>query len=359
MKKISLVVVMLMVSLTIFMSCSSDSTTSSQGSQEVADLQNATEDDKVSVTALEEGIVIEGASKKTGTPPAPNGTLDFQIATNTQVAIQQLGFNIEFSSTDNVAGAYIQFKDVDGNLVNGYVDVPVSAFGARSSNKSAKKQLFKSFVSKNIANKIGDDEIDVNLSDVVPAGQFCYDICLYDSANNVSSIETVCVTIEAWGGNAQVVGNWSLENQEGSFDGYDEIEVQCDNGATFKAPGINTISSNITVRFNEDGTYEDSVNEEYSFIDYEESSKNCSAVYGASEKESYKSTGNWAYNEDDNTITIVVFKFQDLLNPDFSEEFDFGEVAIDGLKVITVTADDLVIGQEFSGDSIKYFFKRK
>ncbi len=324
-------------------SCSSDSSPTT-GNEEVAEQQNALEENKTPVSILEEGIAISGAVKETGTPPTPTGNLDFQVNSELKTGFQGSGFEIKFSSNDNVAGAYIRFKDSDGNATDSYYDVPSSSFSNRVASRNSN---FKSTLAlgRNSVSSRTDDEttINVNLENTVPAGEFCYEICIYDENNNISQIQTVCVTIEAWGGNASIVGEWVPEN---SVDG-ENTEIRCANGNTITVDYEELVESIGYLSFKEDGSFEDHFKLSFKPLDYDATSANCSPVYQDLIEEEYKGKGNWAFNEDDNSLTVIYFS---LSSSDGTEFFEFGDVIVDGLYVKEVTSDVLVL--EFRNDFI-------
>ena len=358
MKKFSIALSALFLCITI--SCNDDNNISGSGNQEVADQQNALEDNKTDVTILESGIIINGATKNSGNPPSPNSNLDFNITSDSQKGFQSSGFDIKFSSNADVAGAYIRFKDVDGNVTADYFDVPASSFGTSFSNKGSfanSSIINKKIESTTLVNKNSETVINVDLKTTVPAGEFCYDICLYDSQNNVSTIETVCVTIEAWGGNAQLVGKWKLEE---ITDIDDTFDIDCNNGGTINVLESNIISQDILVYFNEDGSYNDSQKGETVYLDYSASAETCTVVYSTdSEKMDEERYGNWAFDEDDNRITIVLFSIKDLLDSNNSVDYEFGDKFFDGLFIKEITETKLVI-EEVSpfGFEVTYVFKR-
>jgi len=219
----------------------------------LAQTQNATEETIILSSILENGITIEGANKESGTPPSPNSNLSFELNTNSTEAFQNSGLKIEFSSDEQVAGAYIQFKDTEGNTTDSYFNVPSSSFNNsyyKNSDASKKKVLLKS--SKNSLEDEFDNEIKIDFESAIPAGQFCYDICLYDDDNNVFQIQTVCVTVEAWGGNEAIVGEWILDRIE---DEDNIMDINCSNGESITFEYQETIKQDFEFNINEDGTF--------------------------------------------------------------------------------------------------------
>ncbi len=352
MKKLSVICLAILAIGLSLTSCSSDEVINKTGDPAIAAQQNATESNKISVESLEQGVVIDGAIKQTGNPPAPNSNLDFEIG-NKQIGIQQAGVNISFSSTSNdIAGAYIRFKDVDGNGAISYFDVPAAAFGSRAAKEKSYIEKLNTFKSK----KVNDTSINVNFTDVIPAGEFCYDICIYDNANNISAIQTVCVTVEAWGGNSDVVGDWVLESDSGVY----QEEVNCNNGNVIKIDSELYKERNLIVSFAQDGGLKIETREESAYYDYFETLNTCTPVYEDYIKYESEVHGNWAYNEENNELFLVALKFINLITQEV-EEVEFGEVTSDGLRVKEVTAEKLIIEQfdSYSNQIQVFVFKRK
>lgn len=354
MKKQTLKFIAMSFAITVLASCSSNSISGSIGDEKLAAEQNASEDNKVSVANLEKGLLIDGAVKKTGTPPAPNNNIDFTLSGDNKTGFQKAGIKIKFSGIDDVQGAYIRFKDVDGNPTTNYFDVPATSFGYKGSSKKKKDVFFHS--SKSKANTRA---ITVNFTDVIPPGTFCYDICIYDNANNVSQIETVCVTIESWGGNAAMVGDWHMESYTDSK--IETQELSCVNGGSvIIETEEKVVSTDITFSLKDNGAYSDLVKREFNSLNYDETINTCSVVFGDLEKDDFKRTGNWAFNEDKNELTIVMFKYEDLLDANNSEEYEFGTSFFSGIKLKEITEDTMILEEEVenAGRTFTYFFKR-
>ncbi|NMH86510.1 hypothetical protein [Flavivirga algicola] len=312
-------------------SCSSDDG-NNNGNEQLADEQNQLEEAPVPVENLNSDISIEGATKNQGTPPAPNSSLNLEISSDKAEAFQSSGFNLKFSSTEtNIAGAYLLFKDADNNTASDYFDIPVSSFktnksGGTKENQSSKKNpLFKN---NNLID--GEYEIDVDFDNTFPPGKFCGDLCIYDEENNISQIVTVCVEVEAWGGNATIVGEWILEE---STDG-DKYTVNCENQETVEADYNQIIKEEAILSIESNGSFYLTEYEEYKSLNFEASSTNCEAVYfDEVEKYDIKETGKWAYNETDNTLTLISFKYEDFIESQYSEDYANGDLILESGKV--------------------------
>lgn len=355
MKTLKLSLVLFAFTFLVFTSCKKDEGSFIEGDEQIAAEQNATEKTKISAATLESSIEVEGATKNTGTPPAPNSNLDFQLDTSKTEAFQNSGLTIGFSSNDNIAGAYIQLKDVDGTPTDSYFNV--SQFSNKTADKKTKKKLFfNSELTDNKA-KLTENKIDINFGSNIPAGQFCYDICLYDANNNISQIQTVCVTVEAWGGNAALVGEWVFDR--GEPDNSDEKETfNCSNGQSFEALYSLIENEVISLKFAEDGTYTENYYSEDRYLDYSASTSSCSAIYDEVEIDNYKLTGNWAYNVNENTLTVVQFKFEDLVNGS-EEVFQDGELYFEGFTVEASNNNQLILSYSDFGENFKFYFNRK
>ena len=360
MKKINSLLLIAIVAITYLVSsCSNDedNNPSNQGNEQLANEQNTTEETKIPTSTLETGIEIEGATKETGTLPSSNSNLNFDLNTDLTEAFQGSGLRIEFSSTESIAGAYIQFKDVDGNAASNYFDVSSSSFNRDNGRLARKaKPLKRSLSNARVAQNF-NDQIEVDFGSNVPAGQFCYDICLYDASNNVSQIQTVCVAVEAWGGNASIVGEWIFERAEPADD--DTETINCTNGQTIEVDFEQNIEEEITFTLNENGTYFHIFDVEGGIeLDYSATVSNCTATYKDVEQVKDKYSGNWAYNEENQTLTIIDFKYEDLLDASNNEEYEDGLLFFEGVKA-EVISGQLVLSETDDGETYKFYFNRK
>ncbi len=372
MKKIIMLSMIAIATTMSLISCSDDDTYSPSTNQgtptnppalpppTLADEQNATEEEAIPTSVLASGITVEAATQEIGTPPVPNSDLDFQLMSgNSQEAFQSTGFTIAFTSNHSIDGAYIQFKDVDGNPTEGYFDAPVTSFDDTKIARTP-KHSFSKLHSKTIAraNKSDVNTIEVNFGSEVPAGQFCYDICLYDASGSISQVQEVCVTVEAWGGNAAIVGEWVLERIE-SNDKVGE-DINCENGDIITV-GYEQHTKNIyTFVLNADGTKYSIGEQEFFELDFSATEEACEAVYGDELfKEYLKYSGNWAYNEEAQTLTVVDFKYEDLLDDSENEEYEDGELSFESAKVEINSSKQLVISIVDEDKEFKHFLNRK
>ncbi len=317
----------------------------------IANGQNASENRKIPVSELDKNVVVVGATKKTGTAPAPTGSVDFKLQGRNNRAQLKSGFNIKLESNDDdIAGAYLQLLDSDKNKVDGYFEVPISAFTSGRLNGKSKNNL-GGLKTK----ELEENEIDINFGDGLQPGTFCYEICLYDADNNVSSIVEVCVEVESWGGNASLVGTWKLNEAESDLEANksDNYYEYCDNGDSLLIEDI-VIFENFTISFNNDGSYEEGG--KVNFPNAIFSSEECSVSY--EDDDSEKAFGKWSFDEDDQTLVVIAYEYIDEENPSNNEVLENGELYFENEK-IDITGNKLTLTFEDDDDVLIYVFDKQ
>ncbi|MDO6491635.1 MULTISPECIES: hypothetical protein [unclassified Cellulophaga] len=343
-----------------FFSCSSDDDSSTKNND--AEI-NAQEDEPLEINSVTSGFIIEGATKKTGTL-TPTGGLEFTMDYSKQSAFQKKGFEIEFNSASDYTGAYIQLKDENG-MADSYFDVPRDEIYVSGKGEQTKKN--RNFLKGKSAGKENDAIIEVNLAETVTAGTFCYVICLYDAQGNISEPTEVCVTIEAWGGNSDLVGSWDYTKQIENGKEFKVKEEDCDSDTSticneeYSVDECHKINF-INIKFNNDGTFEMNNSQTEKYLNNQESQANCGVVYQESSY-TYNAKGKWAYNEEENRITIVnfsdVYDYGDEID---AETYENGELGLDGPLEISdsnlkITESDSYDGVEI--DVYEYFFEKE
>ena len=205
--------------------------------------------------------------------------------------------------------------------------------------------------SKNNAFVDGDYQIDIDFDNTFPPGKFCGVLCIYDSANNISQPITVCVEVEAWGGNASLVGTW-IESDDNDND--DTTSVICNNNEQINVPYDETVRQDSEITLSANGDFEILNDEDYRTIDYTASAEVCSAVYSEEVfKDKYRETGKWAFNEDNQTLSVVGFAIVDLLDPSESEEFPEGELLLQSAKV-QLNGNTLILTETYTEEGETY-----
>lgn len=351
-------------------SCSKDGEATVSGDID-PDGVNLTEDVQIDINKASAGISVNGATEKIG-ELVPNGAVAFSLDYSTQTAFQKSGFEIAFEAPAEFAGAYIQLKD-DNGMADTYLDVPANAMSSNS-GKFIKKDRRNFFSKKNASTKKDEDTyIDVDFSSAVPAGTFCYVICLYDADGNISQPQEVCVTVEAWGGNTNLVADWDYTKQIingetfllNEANCYEEgtITLECDNGQTTEIELLYCWTvDGITMNLKSDGTFVLSQNTTESGLDWEVSRASCDKVI--EDISSFDvSKGNWAYNEEKSELTLVEFVYTSTYEDGETETYESedGELLFNGL--IELTSSQLIIKEVYEdGDEVEsyeYHFDKK
>ncbi len=367
MKKLKIISASIIGLTLLFSSCSdSDSdenNATNTGNPAVASEQNLQEEEPITITELKEGIKIDGALVETGTPPSPNSDIDFSLTESSSEAFQESGLNIGFNSTTNVAGAYIQFKDVNGNATGEYFDVPSNQFDFENSSRKVLKRS-KRRSSKKEINVSTENNIIVDFENSIPAGEFCFDICIYDAENNISQIIERCITVEAWGGNSSIVGEWVLDfegNLDNIVDGLDDLNIDfdeitfpfnCNNGNEIDIDYPDT-SSIHTLVFNQDGSYYETYIGNESIFDDNTTAETCSPTFFTNDFND-RYFGNWAYNEEAEELTVIDFGYENLINPNGNISWPDGAIYFEAVQVV-VENNKLVITE----DNYTLIFRRK
>ncbi|WP_299438808.1 hypothetical protein [uncultured Aquimarina sp.] len=307
---------------------------------------------------VSENIIINNGIQVSGDAPSPTGTLAFSMSQTTQSGFQKNGFDITFDAPSNYAGAYIQLTSEDGTMAGEYWNVAVPT----RANGNKRKGVFNQKISKINEQEI---EIDVDFEDAVSPGTFCYFICIYDTDGNISEPTEVCVEVEAWGGNPNLVGTWNLTKEEITYEGEtdtdtvgqetcDSSTIDCnnENNLTVEDAFCYTINfANIT--FNADGTLSEAYNETSRDYNYSATVESCEAVYDDAEEDNYTATGYWAYDEEETLLTLVIFSESDDGVTRTYENGDAYSVNLTEVTGSTLTLNDPGI------EAIKSFFTKQ
>ncbi|WP_299256566.1 hypothetical protein [uncultured Aquimarina sp.] len=314
-------------------------------------------------------IIINNGTIVAGDAPTPTGTLPFTMDQTTQSGFQKNGFDISFGAPTNYAGAYIQLQSSDGTMAAEYWNVTVPG---RSNviNNNKRKGLFNKQLSKSNDQQV---EIDVDFEDAVSPGTFCYLICIYDTEGNISQPVEVCVEVEAWAGNPNLVGTWNytkqiINNQTFVLGDINFCEgpgtITCNNDSTLvveENEGWCYASTEINLTLNADGTFtHKDLNFQKQEFDFSESTNSCSVVNNPVEdnfgsEESVK--GMWAYDEEEAKLNLIVFEetsiyFEDDMVESYTEEFGYlfylsGTTFVNGSELRIDSQDDGISLQTF------------
>lgn len=338
----------------LLINCSKDDDSSSeQDQQEVNEQENVVLD----ANQVANGIIINGAAKISGNAPQPNGNISLSL-NNSSSALLSEGYAIDFQSPNDIAGAYLVISDVDGNVASNYYDVPASAFGFTNDIDVDKKPF-------SIGHKKGGGlSINVGFDDSIPVGRFCYAICVYDDNGNISAPQAVCITIESWGGNSNLVGNWQLSRYIESYNNmnvdvglneeycFDET-LYCDNGSMLNYDYC-SVWEGFSITLNENGTYTLYYKIRDNEVIYNAAS--CSITEYVDAFYEYTSNGFWAYNDTSQKLVFAEYAYLENENGTIYEEnFGVGNAEIifdDSITIngntFTISFDDLDPGEQLS-----------
>ena len=355
------------VGLLLF-SCSSDDETTPNS-----------EETQIEIQKVLDNIIVEGATKNTGAPNAPNQAISFELNKENTSAVMVDGFNIELNSNDNITGAYLQIKGNDGAVADGYYDIDLSQVGYKTTsveNNELRTQLLKSKKrARKKSNFEEDVRIDIDFTPTIEPGTFCYVVCVYDANGNISAPQEVCVTVESWGGNDDLVGVWNYTKTEEFYDGvtetanvgeldcYDDT-ISCSNGQESldysECYGIDSFKFTI----NSNGTYEYEVFSTDDYLDYSASRDACQIIKEDGEVY-YLSRGNWAYDQAKGEIVLVGLEYVETYNGmTESGTYDEGDANVFELKA-TASGNTMILTEEYFDPAgvlmeyYKYYFDKQ
>ena len=358
--------------LCMIFACSSDDGANNNISAEEAEQLESTE---LEASQVSSNVIIPGASKLQGNPPTPNGAISLDVSNSTNTAFLGEGFDITLSSNGNPVGAYLQFFSNDGTAADEYFDVNIAD---NSSGKHGRSifMVNSKRLSDNLVAKPGDTSINVDFGLEIPPGQFCYEICVYDEAGNISEPEQVCVTVESWGGMDDMEGSWVMVREERTENGQSvvfetgqeacyEYDYECVNGQLLDASECYTRTSG-EVQINGDGSYRAEFSGIDRWLDHGASYESCQASYNEETFEDV-SEGQWAFVSGSNRLTIVEYYFRGTIDGDLDEEYTLeagdARLVLDG--TIELDGDSFVIteNRDEDGDGVeevnRYYFDRQ
>ncbi|GMN10249.1 hypothetical protein MTsPCn9_13360 [Croceitalea sp. MTPC9] len=349
-----------LATLVIFAACSKDET-SGTNDQSIEDLENT----PLQANDVADNVVIQGGTKNDGTPPTPNELISLDVSSSSTIALLGEGFNVSINSDASVTGAYLQFKSDDGTVSDSYYDIDLNA---NSTTAKSIRKLFGPKKSKtSLTSKEDETTLDVDFNANIEPGTFCYVICVYDAEGNISAPQEVCVTVEAWGGNSEVVGKWNFVKEEETYSGETSVSVVgeescsepfeffCDNQNMLQLSYACYTTGDAFIRFNEEGSFEFESNDSSKVLDQEASASECAGIYDEFEDNSVGS-GQWAYNSDTQKFILVIYQVEYTYNGE-TETYTYepGEaeafVETDGLRV---EGNFLVYSEEFEEEEYSY-----
>jgi hypothetical protein len=301
-------------------------------------------------------LVVDGATKVSGNPPAPNGATapTITVGDKNATGIVDEGFYGLFSTTGNYTGAYVKVKGADS-----YLNIPLNSNNRINKNKS---------LGKNNQRTTEEDDLDIffGLSNASEAGTFCYEICLYDAANQISNIVEVCVTINNFGGNDQLAGKW----QYFIFDEYNSSNVLVDSDTTIYGGEVEdycyNYDQNIDINFTRkehnwielmsNGDYTDNYKSTFIYNDTVSLLSLCEDLYYYNNEDYFKYTGKWSYNPNTNKVIMLdKVEYSSFGSPEQSTEtYDPPSLYLDA-TLVSVNSSTLVLKQLYPDGSYELY----
>lgn len=284
--------------------------------EEVEQLENTVLD----VDTISNNVIIEGGAKMEGAPPTPNGAISLDISDSGKSAFLGEGFDVSLGSDANLIGAYIQFKSKDGTVSDSYYDVNLEANSTDLYDKSARRRR-EAKLNSFSTSKTDETVLDVDFNANIEPGEFCYVLCVYDNAGNISDPQEICLTVESWGGNNALVGAWKLTKEVDTAAGVtvttaigEEVcesysTTQCADGGTYQL-GSCTTRDSMDLTINNDGTYEYDHRFSGRHVDPSLSDENCEAIY-KEDTEFATSAGKWAFIAEEDRLVLLEFAYEE------------------------------------------------
>ena len=352
-------------------SCSDDESTTNndQVDDQTIDI---IEDTPLEANTVADNVVIAGGTKNDGTPPTPNNAISLDVSGSSETAFLNEGFNVSIASDGSVSGAYLVFKSNDGVASDSYYDIDLAANGLNNKN-----DIISPFrVKRNRKASKQEDEVslDVDFNSEIEPGTFCYEICVYDAAGNISAPEEVCVTVESWGGNSALVASWEATKEQSIYDGEQEEFIIGERDDCYEETIFCNNEDEITatlcyiqdygyLEINVDGTFSVDFKATHEELDYDASEEACDAIIDAWEYR-FQVEGYWAYVDDESRLTLIGYDWNVLEDGETEIETlpsGEGELVFDGQAEII--GNELIITETFEDfgfeEVYKIFFEKR
>jgi len=266
---------------------------------------------KIHLAILDSGITINNAEKIEGNISKPNNLPIFNLLNPETKTFQRVGLDIVFDVKDNYAGAYIQFKDIDGNKSNNHFNV-------------------KGFSWLLVEGK-SERGLKVNFNEMMPVGAFKFDIYLYNIEGNIFAVSEGEVIVQPWGGKDLITGIWKLKENKVVY----STTILCMNQKdVFLSPIFIEDLFLWEVNYKEDGTFTEVYESDRFGLNENESSIKCTGVY-EDEVSSVRriKRGNWNFDENTQALTVYIFEEEYPLSKNLNEKFVNGKLEFNNVEV--------------------------
>ena len=288
-------------------------------------------------------ISIDGATTKSGTPPAPTEGYsaptisDYSYSSENQRVRNDHSMNLAINgyNLDDVEGVYLQ---VDGS--SEYFDVPVtvndndnSYYRLRNSNQPT-NALGRS--KKATVESTNNIDLQIEIPSSITQGTFCVSYCLYTADGQIGNVVTRCIDVQEFGSTSvDFLGGWDFtkavaniegevetiekgkpnnwfDDEEGNSCGEEEGNIIDHLILTFASNGGIKMDEKYTNSYFtelEEGTWDDNYN-------YTQGGEPICSSF-TTETDEYVENGAWTYNAATETLTIIFDGEENLYDPYF------------------------------------------
>lgn len=163
-------------------------------------------------------INIEGATKKSGDLPlSPSVDAPVILTDRNNVgAVPQSNMFLSFKSDKPVAGVYLKVKGSSS-----YMDIPIDKLHSTFVRMAANQQVGISTDKGDLSMYLRPGQINgidtilnvimMGMSSSSEPQTFCIEYCVHDEEGNTSNVIEVCVQVQSWGGNGNILNTWKYE----------------------------------------------------------------------------------------------------------------------------------------------------
>lgn len=322
------------------------------------------------IETVSDNVIIQGGTKIEGAPPTSNGAITLDLSDSGKTAFLDEGFDISLTSDSEITGAYIRFKSTDGSISDSYYDVNLEMNNTNEGGKLLGRRRYKKEVLNTSTLRNYETVLDVDFNANIEPGEFCYEVCVYDTNGNISNPKEVCLTVQNWGGKSDLIALWNLTEEGETYEGNlstsmvgepdcsQEASFACEQGGEYQAKYICYTIESVGLEIKEDGTYKLDSKESGRQINDANSSASCEAIYDDF-RDDYISNGRWAFVSEGNRLVLIEYSYSELYRGESeSGTFESGdaEILLDG--TIELEGNRLKITEEYSEGLDIFFFEK-
>ncbi|WP_289038155.1 hypothetical protein [uncultured Zobellia sp.] len=288
-----------------------------------------------------DNVIIKGATKVEGMPPTPNKAISMDLTEVDKNAFINEGFDIPVVSDAEVQGLYLQFKAADGGLSDSYLDVDLTTVSGKSAKKT-RGLVDYGHRSFNLSAKDTDFTAQVSFTAEIEPQEFCYVVCVYDGAGNISEPQEVCITVNSWGGPVDLVGEWEMTKQVfGEPDENDKVteivgEELCEDDSDYCY-----IIDYLDLTLSADGTY---------LIERYDRERSKDSTYENGEWWKTTQEGNWSYTNEKELVLVEYSYIEEDKDGVEVDVYEVGDADVYEYNDVTFDLQGLIIkDNEYDG----------